>query len=560
MSDIYRRLASGFPERKMPGKDHFQADARSLARWIEALPLANAAATARLLYQALREMNTLKIDGLARLAALESLRAPVHQIVQTVDRQIIGSSFPLPPQKAQLGSVAQDFQFEMAQGYRMAAYEICAPEGKVPFLRGKSVALALTRAASHLAAQLAKAYLVYAAPASGTWSALHDVFRFAQSIALDDKAVEDPLLGGAEVNVRLSYTHALLLAISNPYRLGQKEIYDSTAVTLAWAPVVSLRGGGASSPRAFSIPLEQDAGPGYIPEERRSDSIGLAHFDTVGLERDLERQLAFVNGEAGSIGFRLRGAPVVTVSAELVKRLVASWQPISERSHQRWPAHHTLDTLIGLHAVHFNLAGGQDFEAFMRRMRGPAIQLTERERTASWASGGAEAARPERVSARINDQSLGGYRLEWPKAESLKARVGEVIGLALPSDEPSDQHWMIGVVRWLRIGTDRVEAGVELIARTARAAAVRALDHAGHPRAAVRAIRMESLEDAGDPSYLAPQMSDLTAARVEVTEAPEPYGVSEDCEVRILTDHRVREQSVSYLRLTIEPQAQSQAA
>ena len=89
---------------------------------------------------------------------------------------------------------------------------------------------------------------------------------------------------------------------------------------------------------------------------------------------------------------------------------------------------------------------------------------------------------------------------------------------------------------------------------------MRALDHAGHPKAAVRAIRMDALEEGGSLSYLAPQISDLTAARVEITEAPEPYGVTEDCEVRTLTDHRVREQSVSYLRLTIEPQEQVQAA
>lgn len=47
-------LGEGLPERRNPGKDSFQAEPRALKQWVAALPLANASATARLLYQALR--------------------------------------------------------------------------------------------------------------------------------------------------------------------------------------------------------------------------------------------------------------------------------------------------------------------------------------------------------------------------------------------------------------------------------------------------------------------------------------------------------------------------
>ncbi|MCB1571285.1 MAG: hypothetical protein KDI72_09665, partial [Xanthomonadales bacterium] len=67
--------------------------------WVAALPLANFSATARLLVEALRSMNRLRIAAAERLEALEVLRGPVNQLAGLVDRQIIGASFPLPPQR-----------------------------------------------------------------------------------------------------------------------------------------------------------------------------------------------------------------------------------------------------------------------------------------------------------------------------------------------------------------------------------------------------------------------------------------------------------------------------
>jgi hypothetical protein len=552
-SVLHRKLGEGLPERRPPTKDSFQTEPRALKMWIEALPLANASATARLLFQALREINGLRIDPALRVAALEALRRPVAQIAEAIDRQIIGSSFPLPPQKQQLGSVAQDFQRELALGFRMAAYELCLPDGKVGFLRGKQVTHALERAIAHLGAQLCKAYLVYATPPEGLWATLHDLYRFAASVNLEDKPIEDPLLGGAEMAPRSSYLHALLFAVSNPYRLGQKEIHDGYQVTRIWAPQCELVAGHGGE-RAYAIPVEEDKGPGYLPEERRSEA-GVLSFDTSALERDLKRQLAAVEGVGGPISFRMKGAPAVTIPVDLVRRLMYSWEPVAQRSHARLPAGHRLDSLIGLTAIHYHLASRTDFESFMRRVRGPGITLSDRERAATWTHGGESA--PEVFSALVLDQSLGGYRIEWDKAESVKARVGEIVGFAAPVDEPDDADWMVGIIRWLRISPDgRVDAGVELLAREARAAALRALDGEGRPKPPVRAIRMEPLRKPGQPgqepstvTLLAPSVLERTAPRFELTTAAHRYADTEDAEVHHVEGLQLLEQTANYVRL-----------
>lgn len=561
MSSPFQGLAEGLPERHTPGKNSFQTEAKALKGWIDALPMANPSAAARLLFNALRELNQLKVEPLARLAAMEALRGPVHQIADTVDRQILGSSFPLPPQKQQLGAIAQDFQKELATSYRICVYEFCLPDGRVPFLRGKAVSIALVRALSHAAAQLCKAYLVYATAPAGTWSALHDLFRFAQQIKLDDKPIEDPLLDNAALSPRACYQHALLLAICNPYRLTQKEIADSYLATRVWAGETVLRQ-GASSAASYQIPQEEDRGPGYLPEERRSNVEALLSFETGPLERYLDRQLALTHGLAGPITFRLENSQAVSLPPELIRRLVCSWQPAVGRAYERLPAGHELDTLVGLHSIHYYLAHQTDFETFMRQTRGPGISMTDRDRNASWAHASEMA--PDRMRARVLDQSLGGYRLLWDKALAVRARVGEAVGMALPADGDDDEpDWMVGVIRWLRISPDgAVDAGVELLTRQARAAALRTMDGDGRPKAPVRAIALEPLTvngSAHEISVLAPNVVERNAQQFELTMAADRFNAEEEASVSMLEGLEVIEQPGTYFRLG-RPQLAAESA
>ena len=72
-------------------------------------------------------------------------------------------------------------------------------------------------------------------------------------------------------------------------------------------------------------------------------AAGRVVLDTANrVEQELERQLALVSGVGGPISFRLRNAPAVSVGPDLVRRLMASWQPQSDRGHSRLPAGHPM--------------------------------------------------------------------------------------------------------------------------------------------------------------------------------------------------------------------------
>jgi hypothetical protein len=526
MTERYRRLLRATPERHAPTAGAFATEPRALRSWVAALPLANFNATAKLLLDGLRQINRMRIDAVQRLDALEILRHPVAQLAALTDKQIVGASFPLPPQKVELGALALEFQGELALGYRIALAELCAPSGSVPFMRSKQVAQAGVRALQHGAELLAKAYLVYRTPPAGAWQALHDVYRFMTMVRFDDRAVEDPLLGSA-VTARLAYAHAMLLALANPYRYTQRELQEVVAFTRTVAPYCELRAGVVDGDLAMST--DSDHGPGYLPEERGQGDLEVLSIRLKPLLDFVASQVDMLPPGARVATFRLRGGPPVQIDIDLVRRLVDGWTATGERTHARLGGGYSLDTVLGLHDLHYVLAGNEDFESFLRRVRGQGISLSESDRIASWAISASESARATRLAARVLDQSLGGYRLVWergPGGETVRARIGEIVGLALPEPGDGTQDWLIGAIRWIRIDDNgRVDAGIELLCRRALPVGVQPVDEAS-AHASIRGLLLTSLrpDEAGPTSLITPVLFERASSAVELSIPADPAG------------------------------------
>lgn len=553
MSAVFQRLANGLPERHVPRRNSFACDAKSLRAWLANLPLANPGATARLLIGAVREMNQLRIDAVQRVEAQEMLRGPIDNIVETLGKQVYGDSFPLPPQKQQLGQLAQDFEHELALGYCAAVVDLCSPAGAVPFLRGKVVTLALARAIQHRGMFLYEAYLRYHAPPAGAWQNLHDLFRFAVAIQVDEKPVADDLHGGP-TSVRLAYIHELLFALSNPYRFTQRENTEIHELTRLWAAHCELREGRAPA-GAIAIHADTDRGPGYLPEEREMPDAECWALEISGLVRFLDGHLSMLPPGTTSTAFGSRAGTNAQASVEFVTRLMRAWESDTGRTQSRLPAGHKLDSVIGLHDVHYVLAGNMDFDAFLIKTRGVAIALNEGDRAAAWASGSALRAR--RVVAHVLDQSLSGYRLAWEKVEGMRMKVGELLGLATPADDDEARDWMVGVVRWLRIESDGgMQAGVELLARRAIPAAVRSFDEQGMPRAALRALAMHGLDGSdGVAAVMVPQLFDRDAIELELTRPGDPFSWPVEPTVDVLHEVRTSDHGGGYLRIEVQTPA-----
>jgi hypothetical protein len=504
MGKAYRSLGEGIPPPRGLGSSSFVADARKARHWVAALPRANALATQQALAQALDSLAAQRLDGSARLGVLEELRPAIGESVGLLKAEYSASPLPLDAVKANAAQQVENFHFTLAQAYRKAAVEICAPEGNIPMLRGGTVALALARSAWHFTQALAVAWRVYRAPAAGAWQGLHRVHRFAVEAKLDTRQVADPI-AGASNDVRLLYLQSLLMAVTHPLAFSQGEQDALWRITGDLASRSALL--RASPPEnAPPVPEDADRGPGSgTLEETPSQWLDIGAF--VGeVESALARQQ---DGYSSLVPARGTG---IRVPVEMLLRLKRAFGLAAARAHPRLPGGHAIRTVFGLSSLHFHLAGLRDFDAFLRQ----ATQRVLHGKRAEWAHSHTDASRVPVHEARVLDQSLGGYRMAWPQASQIRARVGELVGLSLA--EPEERgDWMLGVVRWLRYEDDGgLSAGIELVSRRTAPIGLRVHGKDGFAREPVRAVEIESLDDADEIQFLAPNSMDTGAATIEV--------------------------------------------
>jgi len=516
MSKSYRLLSEGMPPPRSAGSASFSADPRKARQWVAALPRANALSTQQSLGQALDNLASQRLDGAQRLGVLEELRPAIGESIGLLKSEYLSSPLPLDSARTAAAQQVETFHCLLAQGYRKAAVEICAPEGNIPMLRGGTVALALARAAWHFSQALAVAWRVYRAPAEGVWQGLHRVQRFALEQKLDTRQVADPLASGAS-EVRVLYQQALLMAVTHALAFSQGEqdaLWQITGDLAGRCALLRVEPEGD----APAVPEDADRGPGAgALDEAATRWLDISPFEAE-VDAALSRQKDGFSSLMPSRGVGVR------VSVDMLLRLKRAFGLAAARAHPRLPGGHALRTVFGLSSLHFYLAGQRDFDAFLRH----ASQRVSHALRAEWAHTHTDASRVPIHEGRVLDQSLGGYRLAWGQAGQIRARVGELVGLTLGEVEEARPDWMLGVVRWLRYEDDGgLSAGVELVARRTAAIGLRVHGSDGFAKEPVRAVEMETLDGGGDIQFLAPNSMDTGAARIEVVRDAAERGLVE---------------------------------
>lgn len=489
MSEVYRRLGEVLP----PGRRAepvFAVDGKRAAAWAEALPRADAHATRRALLGALEGLATQPLQkGAARHEVADVLRPLVLEAAAFVERQTAGKPLPLAGELAALPGELAQLHLRLAHAYRMAAADLCAPSGSLPWLRGGRVGEALARAVHHYVEAMRAAWRVYAELPPEAWRGLHRSLRFAELRELDRRPVDDPLVPG-QPSLHQAYVRALLFALCSPRAFSQAEQERVWLMCEAFAPRSPLR----EEPSGTSVGVAEDAdeGPGGKAPARW-------HLDLVNFAAAVEAAIGAGGEEEGTV-VPDHGMPV-KFPVDGLRKLRRAFSQAAARQFSRLEAGHRVETVFGLSGLHFEASGGRDFDSFACHVLEGRIEEAQR---AAWASAGAEnMARTVRVPATVVDQSLGGYRMRWAQDPQLRLRVGEVIGIQT-AGEDEEADWMLGLLRWLRYETDgQVMAGVELLSRSA--AAVALAGNAPSTRSPVRALELRPPYGGNEWLYLTAQ-------------------------------------------------------
>ncbi|HPF73878.1 MAG: hypothetical protein R3F12_05860 [Lysobacteraceae bacterium] len=502
MNAAYRQLRELLPTNVEAPDTRFPLDAKRIKVWVDSLPRANQQAVLRDVEEAISSVNAQRCDAGQRLAAMEALRPVVLESANLLQHSLSGATYPLTEQQAAAARQAHRLHARFAQGYLRVVVDHCAPAGSVPFMRGGQVAMALERSMFHASRRLLLGYGLYMSPSEGVWRDLHALYGFADSVKLTGKSVDDAGMPGA-TSPGHAYAHAVLLAVSNPYRFSQREqeqLWELCA-DLAHACTIDA----TEKEHRFPVAQRGDHIPNH-PMDADDEEAGLRWFDLSSVASSIESALG--DTRDGDVMLRPAQGKSLVAPADLLRRLRGGWVAAAARGHQRLQAGHKLDTVLGLSGLHYQLSEGQSFDGFMQRLGG--ARLGGGSERAAWAHGGTDSGNTQVAEATVLDQSLGGYRLRWTAEKRVRAKVGELIGLSLTGGGDAND-WMVGVVRWLRYDPDGgMYAGVGLLARRAQPVGVRVLGGDGVSRPAQRGIRLQPIrgEEEGDWTLLVPAVID----------------------------------------------------
>lgn len=515
--------------------------------------MANPGVAARMLFNAVKEINGYHVEPAARLKLLDLLRTPVRQVTLTLDKQVLNMPFPLPAQKRQFGEVSRDFQIEMSCGYRLALFDLMSGRDSVPFLKGSMVLGALCKAMAYLREALLKCYLCYSAVPGLVWLDLHRLARFAEQLNLLEKTGEDDFaLVRGKATVAEFYLQPVLMSLANPYRLSQRELSDLSLALELWSKHAVLKV-KRSAEQGFPIQMDADLEPGRT--NRDGDPGIVWAVETESLARALLEQI-----NDGRVAIRCKRAEPLVLSGEFVEGVAGSYGVSAERGFERLPARHQLQTVIGLDAVHYMAAGCVDFQAFTRLAGDNPRGSDTHANAANWTGLNADQFRPTVIQARVLDQSLGGYRVMWENADSVRAKVGEVIGLSTGSDDDTEQQWMTGVLRWLRVHSNsQIEVGIELLSRRIRAVSLRAAS--GKLATAQRGLIMQPLKlGQGEPTVLLPGLIVSCEHALKLSELDDPGDFSADARPGRIRLLELLEGTGLYSQFTFGPSTHEGAA
>jgi hypothetical protein len=470
------------PTPSQPRLSFCEATPRDLKRWIAGLPKANIGETARQLYQGLGELNQLLTPSDNRLHLLELLRPEVYFVCQHLERHFLHQAIMLDERSRKISNLCQALQSHLAIGYKQIVLRIAPKYSKD---RAALLGLALQRAAHALKGQLVRATQLYSPPPEHLWFELHQLYRTACQLQLQQRRVHDDLASlTTELSLEQTYIAALLLGSARCNQLRQNQIARLAEVLEPWSALLKLHP-GTPDDGLFAISAELDIGPRYRSMFRSEQRAGLLGFDPQPLVNTLEAHLLHQDTS--------KPLPVPTgLSFDTLQHLHATWGEAAERSFQRTVGQGNLTVCVGMSALHFYLGGERSFSDMLKHPGARAANFSHavvQGEKDSWSqafdaapqnneqflpyeeiqydhlgedeSSADAAPHYPTYALPVINHSPGGYCLGWPKEVPAELQAGEMLGI----QDSVSLGWSIAVIRWIRqVRGGGTQMGIELVA------------------------------------------------------------------------------------------------
>lgn len=528
------------------------ASVRGVTGWLAGLPKANIGETARQLYQALIELNQLRVASDTRLQMLELLRPDVYFVCTQLEKHYVNQPIVLSERPRKVAGLCQALQNHLAVGYKLIVVRVVSQPDRD---RHQLLSIALQRAIHSLGALLIRSTQLYGPPAPGLWLELHQLYQLAVEQGTERLLIRDPLARyGKGLSAEQSYLASLLLGCARCNQMRQQSIVQLAAALEAWGSLAQIQAASAAHSLFLLSPLV-DGPARYRSLFSDREQLNLLGIDTRMLVELIEEHLRLAPDNRN-----LTRLPSATgLDDDLLRHLSAAWGAISERTFQRTSAQGSLTLCIGMTALHYQLAGQRPFKELLELpgTSNRAVYKLHNGATDVWSNAfdaqdtptellpdhdhiefvrpnvalptpvtpatPATAALPVRSSdgenhpvyqVQLVDHSPGGYCLAWDGDVPSLLQTGELLGLR----EGKAQNWSIAVVRWIRqVRGGSTQMGVELIAPQAQPCGLRLLRKVDQGSAYLRALLLPEISAISQPAMIiAPRLPFQEGHKVQI--------------------------------------------
>jgi cyclic-di-GMP-binding protein len=441
------------------------ADATGARMWLESLPLANVAAAQQQLLAQVETFNRFQASAAERLAVMEALREAVNFVQIEQAKRFSNRALPMAEAETAIFEDTDDLWEDMRVGY--ARCLLAAQQGESGVK--SQAALVCQRTLYYSGLKMFHHFRAYREVPPADWRNLHEAYRIAEALDIVDDPVKDFLNRDVqETSPRVAYARAVLMALSNPNELSQRQLSFVAYLLERWGTKLEIDDKPADEDLGVP-PLVADLVGERAPERLEPGSatkVGEARYlDTSKVAKSLRNRVGLLRKGESPAKLALGEDCVQPSCEQLLVFLYRQWcQPKSVRASERQRQSTVAEACSDIAGIHYYLSG----QAF--RQPGTQKELTQKQKD--------EIATFGRVSTRDEDDysETQGFVLERWHVEDESAQGVRMVRHAddpgrrlvhgqLMAVRPGDaKSFLLGQVRWLMCArSGDLQAGLKLL-------------------------------------------------------------------------------------------------
>ena len=440
-------------------------DAEGCKAWLANVPLANVGTAQYQLLSQAEEFNRLPASASVRLAVMEQMREAVHFVQIEQAKRFTNRALPMAEAESSVFEDTKDLWEAMRTGYLRCLEAAVNGEAGMR----SQAALISQRALAYSGLRMFHHYRAYREVPAEAWRGLHEVYAAAERLDIVDEPVKDFLNRDVhDTSPRIAWSRAVLMAMSNPNELSQRQLTFVAFLLERWASKLDVHSSPVDEGEGL-LPLVADLAGERCPDRMEAAPGGAEarYLDTRKLAKSLRNRVGLLRKGEPPSKLALGEDCVQPSCEQLLVFLYRQWcQQKPGRSVDRKSGGTTAEVCGELAAIHYYLTG----RGFKQPNEGEK-ELTQKQKD--------EIATFGRVSTRGEDDysdahgfTVERWTIEDESAQGLRMvrRAGDLGRRCtqgqLMAVRPADaKTFMLGQVRWLMAAQNGdLFAGLKLLA------------------------------------------------------------------------------------------------